>query len=57
MAHCDDTALTFRSVTERVLTGTFNGAVRLDNGEPLDASPRSTVYRYAARPPRRPPSS
>ncbi len=49
MAHCDDTALTFRSVTERVLTGTFNGAVRLDNGEPLDASPRSTVYRYAAR--------
>ncbi len=46
MAQFDDTPLTLMSVTEQMLTRSFNGAVRLGNGEPLDASPRSTVYRY-----------
>ncbi len=47
MAKYHDTPLTLMSITEQVLIRSFNSVVRLGTGEPLDASPRSTVYRYA----------
>ncbi len=47
MARSGDTPLTLVAVAEQVLTNSLNGVVRLAAPEPLDASPRSTVYRCA----------
>ena len=47
MARSDDTPLALMAVAEQVLTNSFGGVTHLAEPEPLDASPRSTVYRCA----------
>lgn len=45
VAQSDNALQTPTDIAERILTSSCNGAVRLAAPEPLDASPRSTVYR------------